>query len=187
MLTRYKEGIASGKASTDAVLESVRYAGHTVVLSGVTLILAYMSLLLFDCSFIVAIGKGAVISMAACLTVNITFIPAMLLAFPRLFEKQGFWGPCANSSCCRRRGRADSIDGVGYTEHQEDESVDPLVMDPNESSAGVEVAKLRGKAKYGTVEETAEPQQDGMQGMLWSCLFAHLRACMCHVHRYHAV
>lgn len=46
-------------------------------LSGVTLILAYLSLLMLKSDFIVAVGKGACITLISCLAVNITFTPAV--------------------------------------------------------------------------------------------------------------
>lgn len=88
MLTRFNEGIRKGKSTDDSVQDSITYAGHTVVLSGVTLVVAYVSLLMFNQDFVVAVGKGAVITMCSCLIVNVTFTPAVLLTLPCFFKLQ---------------------------------------------------------------------------------------------------
>ncbi len=48
-----------------------------MAVSGISLILAYLALLMLKSDFIVAVGKGACITLVSCLIVNITFTPAV--------------------------------------------------------------------------------------------------------------
>ena len=86
-----------------SLCQAIRYAGHTVVLSGVTLIVAYAALLFFPVSFITSIGSGAMLVMASCLVVNMTLTPALLLAIPGLFRVQMSltWQPRPRLTCRR--------------------------------------------------------------------------------------
>ena len=112
LLGRYSEGVKAGRCNEQCVYDAMRYAGHTVVLSGVTLIVAYASLLFFPLDFIHAIGSGAMVVMGSCLLVNMSLTPAILLTFPSLLRRQ--WSlPCVRTYVRSRCGRGGGGGGGG--------------------------------------------------------------------------
>ncbi len=114
MLTRFREGVKAGKNNDSCVMEALAFAGHTVVMSGITLIVAYVALLAFPVSFITSIGTGAMVTMSACLVVNITLIPALLLAFPCFFRLE-FSPACFKRTCRNGCGRPHGDVGVALS------------------------------------------------------------------------
>lgn len=111
LLTRYQAARGAAATNREAVREAVLHAGHTILLSGTTLVIAYCSLALLPVAFISAVGKGGAITILACMMVNLTLTPALLLAVPALGNARPFF-------CCGRRAgeRADEEeDGAGGT------------------------------------------------------------------------
>lgn len=99
MLSRYREGVSSGRDNDTCVRDVVVYSGHTVIVSGLTLAVAFLSLVLLPVEFLQSVGKGAAITLVSCMLVNATLTPSLLLLFPRFFR----WEP--RCCCCCQRGR----------------------------------------------------------------------------------
>ena len=102
MLSRYKEGVLAGRDNDTCVRDVVMYSGHTVVVSGITLAVAFLSLAAFPVEFLQAVGKGAALTLLSCMLVSVTLTPALLLLFPCFFRAN-----LASCCCCRK--------GVGGT------------------------------------------------------------------------
>jgi len=88
LLTRYREEVLSGahRTEAEAVQATLRTSGEVILASGLTLAMTFASLIAFPMDFLQSIGVGAVATISACLIANLTFTPAMLLAFPRFFS-----------------------------------------------------------------------------------------------------
>ena len=75
-------------------------AGHTVLVSGLTLALCWACLMFFPISLLSTIGMAAAINMVMCLLVNLTLAPCLLLQFPAFFAASR---GCGLAGCCTRR------------------------------------------------------------------------------------
>jgi len=89
LLTRFREERKLGKTVREAVDTMMERAGHTVITSGVTLILAMSGLVFFPVSMLSSVGVGISISITVLLLMNLTFTPALLLLFGNWVEKAG--------------------------------------------------------------------------------------------------
>ncbi len=78
MISRHTEALRRGLSVPDAVAESVRTSGHTVVLSGATVIATMSALLLIQLNVIVSIAVGAITVVAASVLCSTVLLPALL-------------------------------------------------------------------------------------------------------------
>eukprot|EP01129_Flabellula_baltica_P005542 TRINITY_DN2016_c0_g1_i1.p1 TRINITY_DN2016_c0_g1~~TRINITY_DN2016_c0_g1_i1.p1 ORF type:complete len:825 (+),score=136.61 TRINITY_DN2016_c0_g1_i1:23-2497(+) len=86
LLTRYREEVASGVSGELAVQTMLSTAGHTILVSGITLCGCFAGLILMPINLLVSTGVGCSISILIILSVNMTQTPALLLIFPRFFR-----------------------------------------------------------------------------------------------------
>merc|ERR1719326_1415629 len=86
LLVRFKEEVAYGKDSLVAVQRMLMYSGHTVCGSGFTLAFCFLALLFFPLQMMQSIGLGVIVSILSAMVVNLTFVPAALLAMPTFFS-----------------------------------------------------------------------------------------------------
>jgi RND superfamily putative drug exporter len=89
LLSRFKEERLKGGTIEDSILTMMRYAGHTVFTSGVTLMIALAGLILFPYSVISGVGVGVAFSIGVLLLINLTFTPALLSIIGNWLEKPG--------------------------------------------------------------------------------------------------
>jgi RND superfamily putative drug exporter len=89
LLSRFKEERLKGNSVDDSILTMMRYAGHTIFTSGITLIIALAGLILFPYNVISGIGVGVAFSIAVLLMVNLTFTPALVSIIGNWLEKPG--------------------------------------------------------------------------------------------------
>ncbi|MEU1408555.1 MMPL family transporter [Streptomyces sp. NPDC005728] len=78
MITRFREQLAKGDSVEAAVAATLRRAGHTVIASGVTVLLAMCTLFLIDLNVIFSIAVGAVLVVAFSVLTAIFFLPVLL-------------------------------------------------------------------------------------------------------------
>ena len=86
LLSRYREEMKGGRGVVGAVLYMTWSAGHTVLVSGSTLVLCFLSLMFFPTALLSSSGLGCAIAIAVTIVVNLTLTPALLLTFPNFFE-----------------------------------------------------------------------------------------------------
>ncbi|MHA1685816.1 MAG: MMPL family transporter [Candidatus Heimdallarchaeaceae archaeon] len=86
LLTRYREEIFQGKTNDEAVKIMSQNAGHTIMVSGLTLVITFIGLAFFPLDLLITMGLGSAISVLCTLLVNLTFTPAMLLTFGSFFS-----------------------------------------------------------------------------------------------------
>jgi len=85
LLTRLREELGLGASMSDAVAVTLACSGKTIVGSGFTLILCFVSLLSFPVPLLQGLGVAITIAVFAAMLVNLTLMPVLLLAFPNFF------------------------------------------------------------------------------------------------------
>ena len=109
IVSRFKEELARGLPTVDAVVRSAATAGRTVVFSGATVVLALIGLLITPASFYQSLALGAILVVIFAMVATLTLLPAALsLLGPRVdlltvpflarfslkspdVTRQGFW------------------------------------------------------------------------------------------------
>ncbi len=88
LLSRFKEERKSGSDVFSAVETMMERAGHTVLTSGGTLILAMAGLTFFPVVMLSSVGVGISIAITILLLINLTFTPSLLLLVGKWVEKR---------------------------------------------------------------------------------------------------
>src|SRR5438552_304696 len=85
MIFRFREELASGEDLETALVETMTHAGRSVIVSGTTVAVGLLSMVLLPLPFIRSIGIGGMLIPAVSVLVSITLLPALssLLA-PRI-------------------------------------------------------------------------------------------------------
>src|SRR6478672_1569152 len=107
MIFRFREELAKGETVEEAVAQTMRRAGRSVVVSGSTVAIGLLSMIILPLPFIRAIGIGGMLIPAVSVLASITLLPALLYILgerinrvrllPKRFHAgeyndQGFWG-----------------------------------------------------------------------------------------------
>ena len=105
LLFRYRENLAMGMSTDDAIVAAGSRVGRSITYSALTVIGALLSLLLASFGLYRGVGPGLAIGIAIVLVVEITLLPALLSLFgPALFwpsragrdsRGAGLWGRIA--------------------------------------------------------------------------------------------
>ncbi len=78
IVTRHREGLASGLDPEDSIAVAMSTAGRSVLVAGSTVIVAILSLYLIGIRFVASIGLAATITVATTLVASVTLLPAFL-------------------------------------------------------------------------------------------------------------
>jgi uncharacterized membrane protein YdfJ with MMPL/SSD domain len=106
VVSRFREELAAGQPVPAAVVATMRTAGRTVVVSGLTVALALSSLLLFPVGFLKSIGYGGMAAVLVAMVAALTALPALLAVLGHRINKlglrrrrtaRGTWGRIARS------------------------------------------------------------------------------------------
>ncbi len=85
MIFRFREELASGEDPETALVETMRHAGRSVIVSGSTVAVGLLSMVLLPLPFIRSIGIGGMLIPAVSVLAAITLLPALLsLLGPRI-------------------------------------------------------------------------------------------------------
>jgi RND superfamily putative drug exporter len=85
MIFRFREELASGEDTETALAETMRHAGHAVVVSGSTVAVGLLSLVVIPMPFIRSMGIGGMLIPAVSVLAALTLLPALLsLLGPRI-------------------------------------------------------------------------------------------------------
>jgi RND superfamily putative drug exporter len=85
MIFRFREELASGKSTDDALVETMTHAGRSVIISGSTVAIGLLSMILLPIPFIRSIGIGGMLIPAVSVLASTTLLPALLsLLGPRI-------------------------------------------------------------------------------------------------------
>jgi uncharacterized membrane protein YdfJ with MMPL/SSD domain len=108
VVSRFREELANGRSTADAVEWTMATAGRTVAVSGLTIALALASLLIFPQVFLRSMGLGGMAAVLVGMLASLTILPALL----------GVLGPRINALRVpvpwgrRRARRPDAPDGA---------------------------------------------------------------------------
>ena len=78
MIFRFREELAAGEDVETALVETMTHAGRSVIVSGSTVAVGLLSMVLLPLPFIRSIGIGGMLIPAVSVLVSITLLPAML-------------------------------------------------------------------------------------------------------------
>jgi RND superfamily putative drug exporter len=85
MIFRFREELAAGRSTDDALVETMTHAGRSVIISGSTVAIGLLSMLILPLPFIRSIGIGGMLIPAVSVLASITLLPALLsLLGPRI-------------------------------------------------------------------------------------------------------
>lgn len=83
MVSRFREELAAGAATADAVRNTIMSAGRAVVFSGAAVVIGMSMLVLFDIVFMRSLGLGGMLVAAFSMLVAVTLLPAALTLLGR--------------------------------------------------------------------------------------------------------
>ncbi len=78
MIFRFREELAAGRSPDDALAETMTHAGRSVIVSGSTVAIGLLSMILLPLPFIRSIGIGGMLIPLIAVIAAITLLPAML-------------------------------------------------------------------------------------------------------------
>jgi RND superfamily putative drug exporter len=85
MIFRFREELAQGRDTEGALVETMTHAGRSVIVSGTTVAIGLLSLIVLPLPFIRSIGYGGMLIPAVSVLASITLLPALLsLLGPRI-------------------------------------------------------------------------------------------------------
>ncbi len=85
VVSRFREELAAGHDTGAAIERTMRTAGRTVVVSGLTVAMALSSLLLFPMDFLKSLGYGGMAAVLVAMVAALTALPALLAVLgPRI-------------------------------------------------------------------------------------------------------
>ncbi|WP_461123678.1 MMPL family transporter [Saccharothrix stipae] len=87
MVGRFREELAEGRATPDAVRRTVMSAGRTVLFSATLLVIALAGLLLFPQGFLKSLSYGGMSAVAIAAIVSLTLLPALLAVLGHRVDK----------------------------------------------------------------------------------------------------
>jgi uncharacterized membrane protein YdfJ with MMPL/SSD domain len=82
----FRESLRGGADTREALADALSSAGHTILVSGVTLIIACVGLLIIPMDAVGALGVGCAVAVASVLASNLTLVPAVMLSCPDFFR-----------------------------------------------------------------------------------------------------
>jgi RND superfamily putative drug exporter len=87
MVGRFREELAEGRSTPDAVRRTVMSAGRTVLFSATLLVIALAGLLLFPQGFLKSLSYGGMSAVAIAAVVSLTLLPALLAVLGHRVDK----------------------------------------------------------------------------------------------------
>ncbi|SCG57980.1 MMPL family transporter [Micromonospora halophytica] len=78
VVSRFREELAAGRSTAEAVRRTMLTAGRTVLVSGITVALAMASLLIFPQAFLRSMGLGGMAAVLIAMLAALTVLPALL-------------------------------------------------------------------------------------------------------------
>jgi RND superfamily putative drug exporter len=104
VLTRFRAGLAAGRARREAITEAITTAGRSVLIAGVTVVVSLLGLFLMGVSYLRGVALSAGLAVVVVMAAAVTLLPALLafagervnrLAIPGLAWTLGPPGPDA--------------------------------------------------------------------------------------------
>jgi RND superfamily putative drug exporter len=145
LITRWREEREAGRSNEDAILAAGPTAGRAVVLSGATVAVGLLSLVLLPVPFLRSIGLGGMLIPIVAITAAVTLLPVMLAS----------WGP----SLDKRRVRPGST-----TFSRRWESWGKMIVRRRWVAGIIGVAIVLGLAAPALMMNTGQPRANSLGG-----------------------
>ncbi len=108
IVSRFREELAAGRSTAEAIAATLSTAGRTVLVSGLTVALALASLLVFPMDFLKSMAWGGMSAVLVAMLAALTALPALLavlgkrvnslrVPLPKLSRNGGGWAKLAHS------------------------------------------------------------------------------------------
>jgi putative drug exporter of the RND superfamily len=107
IVTRYREELAAGREVTDAIAESLRTAGRTVVFSALTVAISLSALLVFPVYFLQSLAYAGIAVVLLATLASLLILPAVLAVIGRRVDRLDIYAPL------RRRLPGSRKEGAG--------------------------------------------------------------------------
>jgi len=103
IVSRFREELAAGHDTPDALSRTLSTAGRTVLVSGLTIVLALSALLVFPMIFLRSMGYGGMAAVGVAMLASLTTLPALLAVLgPRINAGRLFRGRSTPSGAWAR-------------------------------------------------------------------------------------
>lgn len=164
LLSRLVEEVQSGVEMDEAIPSMLDNAGHTITVSGGTLVICFLGMLFFPMAMLQSVGIGASTALLMALFANLTLTPAVLHSIgPCLINSQQVLNDLLRRCCMKICGRTLSefncntqdhdailfqtdVDGEPPANLHLDEDPDPISVGINGSAASSVREKLLGSS-----------------------------------------
>lgn len=90
IVSRFREEIAEGRSTEDAVRTTVRTSGRTIVFSATIIVICLGGLLIFPLGFLKSLAYGSISAVVLAAVLSITVLPAILAVLGRRIDAFGF-------------------------------------------------------------------------------------------------
>ncbi len=93
LVSRFREELAAGRPTPDAVVRTVATAGRAVVFSGLAVLIGLGSLMLFEFMMLRSIGIGGSLVVVIAVLAAVTLVPAVLAILGPRVDRWRVWQP----------------------------------------------------------------------------------------------
>jgi predicted RND superfamily exporter protein len=104
LLARFQQELCAGQAVSKALEIMLGTSGRVVIVSGSTLMLCFVCMLVVPLPMVRSLGSSAAITVLTAMLATLMMTPAIILSFPDFFSSDRRWG-CNRDSCCLPRER----------------------------------------------------------------------------------
>lgn len=112
VVSRFREELAAGHDTGEAIRRTMATAGRTVLVSGLTVALAMASLLIFPQAFLRSMGLGGMAAVLVAMLAALTVLPALLAVLGRRIDAVRVPLPWRRGT--RRAGPAEAAGGGAW-------------------------------------------------------------------------
>lgn len=109
MVTRFREELAAGSETQEAVRRTINTAGRTVAYSAITVAGATAALMVFPLKFLFSMGVGGATVALVSAVVALTLLPAMLMLLGKRIDRFGIPRRSAEHSIAAWHGLASRV------------------------------------------------------------------------------
>ncbi|CAE8712777.1 unnamed protein product [Polarella glacialis] len=124
LLTRFHRELADGRELDDAVTIMLATSGRIVLVSGLTLLLCFLTMQVLPVKLISSMGISAAITVGMAVAAALTLTPTLLLLFPSFFASSNCYGLSSEGCCFRGAARAFHAEVDGGTRASEQQLLD---------------------------------------------------------------
>lgn len=103
LTSRFGAEIKRGCSVELATATMMATSGRIVVVSGLTLTVCFLTMMILPSDFITTMGVGASIAVFMAILANLSLTPSLFLQFPKFFSSFRFYGcTCDGVTCCEK-------------------------------------------------------------------------------------